>query len=156
MNRFLCKVPPTLFFVGTTAPQRARASSFTGFLDHTQRRTTFGRTPLDEWSARRRDLYLTTHNIHNRQTSNSPVGLEPTISAAERPQTYALDRAATGIVKASFTLDTFYWNLNLRAGQGVLGTREISVIHREINHDLIIFVFVLHDLFSVQISVLSL
>ena len=25
-----------------------------------------------------------------------PVGLEPTISAGERPQTYALDRAATG------------------------------------------------------------
>ena len=27
----------------------------------------------------------------------SPVGFEPTISAGERPQTYALDRAATGI-----------------------------------------------------------
>jgi len=26
-----------------------------------------------------------------------PVGFEPTISAGERPQTYALDRAATGI-----------------------------------------------------------
>ena len=31
---------------------------FTRFLDHTQRRTTVGRTPLDEWSVRRRDLYL--------------------------------------------------------------------------------------------------
>jgi len=30
------------------SPQWARASSFTRFLDHTQRRTTFGRTPLDE------------------------------------------------------------------------------------------------------------
>ena len=30
-------------------------------LDHTQQRTTVGRTPLDEWLARRRDLYLTTH-----------------------------------------------------------------------------------------------
>ena len=42
---------------------------FLMFLDHTQRRSTVGRTPLDEWSARRRDLYLTTHdtqqtNIH--------------------------------------------------------------------------------------------
>jgi len=27
-----------------------------------------------------------------------PVGFEPTISAAERPQTYVLDRAATGTV----------------------------------------------------------
>ena len=29
---------------------------FLMFLDHTQWRTTVGRTPLDEWSARRRDL----------------------------------------------------------------------------------------------------
>jgi hypothetical protein len=36
--------------------------------------TTFGRTPLDEGQARRRDLYLTTHNTHNRQTSMPPVG----------------------------------------------------------------------------------
>ena len=60
------------------------------------RRATVGRTPLDEWSIRRRDLYLTTHNTHNRQTSIPPVGFEPTISAGERPKTYALDRAATG------------------------------------------------------------
>ena len=33
---------------------------FLMFLDHTQRRITVGRTPLDKWSARRRDLYLTT------------------------------------------------------------------------------------------------
>jgi hypothetical protein len=46
------------------------------FHDHTLlRHTTLGRTPLDEWPARRRDLYLTTHNTHNRQTSMPPVGL---------------------------------------------------------------------------------
>jgi hypothetical protein len=39
------------------------ASSFTRFLDHTQRRTTVGRTPLDKWSARRRDLYRTTQML---------------------------------------------------------------------------------------------
>ena len=77
-------------------PTRAMASSFLRFLDHTQRRITVGRTPLDEWSARRRDLYLTTHNTHNRLTSMPPVGFEPMISASERPQTYALVRAATG------------------------------------------------------------
>jgi len=48
------------------SPHWAMASSFLRFLDHTQRRTTVGRTPFDEWSARRRDLYLTTHNTHNR------------------------------------------------------------------------------------------
>ena len=78
------------------SPQWTRASSFMRFLDHTQWRTTVGRTPVDEWSDRRRDLHLTTRNNHNRQTSMFPVGFEPTISAAERPQTYALDRAATG------------------------------------------------------------
>ena len=62
-----------------------------------QRRTTTGRTPLDEWSARRRDLYLTTHNTHNIQISMPPVGFEPTIPASERTQTHTLDRAATGI-----------------------------------------------------------
>jgi len=53
--------------------------------DHTQRRSTVGRTPVDEWSARRRDLYLTTHDTHNRQISMPPVGFEPKISAGERP-----------------------------------------------------------------------
>jgi len=33
---------------------------------------------------------------HSQQTSIPPVGLEPMISAGERPQTNALDRAATG------------------------------------------------------------
>ena len=65
------------------------------FLDHKQRRTTVDRTPLDEWSVCGRDLYLTIHNTHNRETSMLSVGFEPTISADERPQTYALDRAAT-------------------------------------------------------------
>jgi hypothetical protein len=63
----------------------------------TLRHTTRGRTPLDEWSARRRDLYLTTHNTHNRRPSISPEGFEPAIRTNERPQTHALDRAATGI-----------------------------------------------------------
>jgi len=58
-------------------------------LDHTPRRIIVRRTPLDEWSARSRDLYLTTHNNHNRQTSMPPVGFEPTTPAGERPQTYA-------------------------------------------------------------------
>jgi hypothetical protein len=49
---------------------------FLMFLDHTRRRTTVGRTPLNEWSARRRDLYLTTHETHNRQISMpAPSGI---------------------------------------------------------------------------------
>jgi len=50
------------------SPEWARAFLFTRFLDHTQRSITVGRIPLDEWSAHRRDLYLTTHNTHNKHT----------------------------------------------------------------------------------------
>ena len=77
---------------------------FLMFLDHTQRSTTVGRTPLDKRSARRRELYLTTHNKHNRQTSMPPVGFKHTISVDERPHTYTLDRAATGTGKDLFSL----------------------------------------------------
>jgi len=85
------------FFNLMAQQHSAMASSFTRFLHHTQRRNTVGRTPLAGWSVPRRDLYLTTYNTRNRQTSMPPVGSEPTISAGERPQTYALDHAATGI-----------------------------------------------------------
>ena len=59
--------------------------------------TTLSRTPPDKWSSWHRDLYLTTDNTHNRKISMSPVGFEPIISAGERPQDHALDRAANGI-----------------------------------------------------------
>jgi hypothetical protein len=77
-------------------PHWTRTSSFTRFLYHTQQRTIFSSTPLDEWLACRGDLYQTTHNTHERQISLPAVGFESTVSAGERPQTYALDRAATG------------------------------------------------------------
>jgi hypothetical protein len=60
------------FFNGSTAPWGPRPPHYQGFTI-TLRHTTLGRTPLDEWSARRIDLYLTTHNTHNRQTSMPPV-----------------------------------------------------------------------------------
>jgi hypothetical protein len=65
-----------IFFCGAATQCGSRPSHSWGFfLDHTQRRTTVGRTHLDEWSARRRDLYLTTHNTHNIQTSMPPSGI---------------------------------------------------------------------------------
>jgi hypothetical protein len=76
---------------------RVDVEGFYFSLDHTQTHATFSRAPLDEGSARRRDLYLTTQTLYKRQTSILPVGFEPTIPASARPQTYALDRAATGI-----------------------------------------------------------
>ena len=74
---------------------------------HSVWHTTLGRTPLDERPARRRDLHLTTHNIHKRQISMPPAWFEPTIPASERPQAHTLDRASTGIgsfITACFNL----------------------------------------------------
>jgi hypothetical protein len=85
-----------IFFHGATAPSGRGPPHYRGFTI-TLRHTTLGRTPLDEWSARCRDLYLTTHNTHNRQTFMPPAGFEPTIPANERPQTHYSDCAATGI-----------------------------------------------------------
>jgi hypothetical protein len=65
-------------------------------LDHTQRRTIFGRTPLDEWSARRRDLYLTTHNTYN-QYPCPRWDTNPQSSAGRGPQTHVLHLAANKI-----------------------------------------------------------
>jgi hypothetical protein len=73
------------FFIWHNRPHWVRASSFTRFLDYTQRRTTVGRTPLDGWLTHRRYLCLATHITHNKQTSMPPVGFEPTISWGERP-----------------------------------------------------------------------
>jgi len=65
------------------------------FLDDTQRRAVVGRIPPDEPSSRCIYIYLTTQKTHNRQISMPPVGFEPTIPVSERPQTHALDSAAT-------------------------------------------------------------
>ena len=74
---FWLKWPKLSYIVvfGATFLRWAITSSFMRFLYHAQRRTTVGRTPLDEWSARRRDLYLPTRNTHNRQTSMPPGGI---------------------------------------------------------------------------------
>jgi len=56
-----------------------------------------GRNPLDEGLTRHRELCLNTHNTHMTQTSILPERFEPAIPASERPQTHALDRAATAI-----------------------------------------------------------
>ena len=62
-------------------------------------------TALDERSARRRDLYLLTHNVH--KASMPPVGFELTIPASEPLQTYALNRAATGIGQLEITGENY-------------------------------------------------
>jgi hypothetical protein len=84
-----------LFSNGTTAPWGPGPPHYRGFTI-TLRHTTLGRTPQDEWSARRRDPYPTTRNTHKRQTPKPPSGFEPTIPARERLQNHVLDGATTG------------------------------------------------------------
>ena len=53
-------------------PKQATAVSFFRFLNHTQWHSTFGRTPLDKGSARRRDLWQ--HTKHSQETDMSVPG----------------------------------------------------------------------------------
>jgi len=88
-----------------TAPSDPRPRHYPGFtitLSH----TTLGMNPLDEWSARHRDLYLTTHNTNKKEISMHPSGLETAIPASERPKIHSLESAATGI--SSLTNTSMY------------------------------------------------
>jgi hypothetical protein len=63
------------FFVlpsSTCSQQVSRVFAFS--LDHTQTHTTVGRTPRDEGSARRRDLYLTTQTLY-KTNIHAPGGI---------------------------------------------------------------------------------
>ena len=82
-----------LLVIGVEGYSCTWSSSITHTHTHTH---TLGRIPLDEGSAYHRDLYLTTHNTYQGKTPMLPAGFEPPISASDLPQTYALDRAATG------------------------------------------------------------
>jgi hypothetical protein len=89
-------------FHGATAPSRSGPPYVRGFmitLRHTH-------TPLYEWSARRRDLFLTTQHSQEKDM-HAPSGFEPIISASERSQTYALDRAATGVARKDYIVCIF-------------------------------------------------
>ena len=65
---------------------------------------TTDRRPCPRWAPQSVGLLWTSDQLvaetstwqHSQQTSMLPVGFEPTTSAGERLQTYALDRAATG------------------------------------------------------------
>jgi len=83
-----------ILFQGATAPSGPGPPHYRGFT-FTLRHTTLSKTPLDEWSARRRDLYLTKYHAHKRQTTTPPEEFEPAIPASERLQIHALDAPYT-------------------------------------------------------------
>jgi hypothetical protein len=92
---------------------------------HSLRHTTLGRTPLDEWSPCHKDLYLTKHNTHNRQTSMPPggIGTHNPVKRADadprfRPHGYADRRPSINLLNLLFVNTLYYshycpWNLQL-------------------------------------------
>jgi len=84
-----------------TTPCGPGPPHFRGFTI-TFRHITFGRTPLDEWSARCRDIYLTTCNTQKKQTSMRPTGFESAIPVSEGQQNYTLARTDTQHSKPTF------------------------------------------------------
>jgi hypothetical protein len=71
----LCIVHTLFLSNGPTAHSSPGPPHYGGFTI-TLRYTTLGRTPLDEWSARRRYLYLTTDNTHKSQTCMPAGGIQ--------------------------------------------------------------------------------
>ena len=69
-----CLLPyvPNFFFYGATAPSGPGPPHCQGFMI-TLRHTTVCRTPLDEWPARRRALYMTTHNTITKNKHAWPL-----------------------------------------------------------------------------------
>ena len=61
----------------------------------TLRHITPCRTPLDKWSARRRNLNLSAHSTHKRHTSIPSARFEPAIPKTARPETHPLNCSAT-------------------------------------------------------------
>jgi hypothetical protein len=96
--------------------------------------------PLDERSARRRDVYLTTHNIHNRQTSMPPTEFESTFAASERSLTCTLDCAATEVGENVFlpTL-TIYTQARIK-GPWAWETAFLLGLHNAIEFKIIFFI----------------
>jgi hypothetical protein len=98
-----------IFFFWRCDPTRPMASSFLWLLDHTQRRTTVGRTALNKWSACRWDLYLTAHNAHKRQSSVPPTRFETTISVGKRPHAYISMIHTRKIFTSNTIWSVTYW-----------------------------------------------
>jgi hypothetical protein len=92
----------------------AWVASCSGFrITHNYRHTTTaGRTPLYEWSARRRGRYLhNTQQTRQKKTMTS-AGFEPAIPAFKRMQIYAVYGRAIGIGRLTLWSKLLYSGLN--------------------------------------------
>ena len=95
------------FYDSATAPIVARPPLYGGFII-ILRHTTVNRTPLDEWSARRRDLYLRMYDTHDRHTSMPPAEFEPTIIAGEPRRPMSWTARPLGPEKYCFVTVLYY------------------------------------------------
>ena len=72
---FVIRIFPVIFFSPMAdSPSGPRPPRCWGF-ENTIRHTALGRTPLDEWSARRRDLYLAANNTQQQTDIQAPGGI---------------------------------------------------------------------------------
>jgi hypothetical protein len=82
---------------GSTVLVRTLAASHRRFRNPIK---TLGRTPLDEWSACRKGLYLhrTTLNRNTKKNNHARSGIRTHDPRNQAAKTYALERAATGMI----------------------------------------------------------
>jgi hypothetical protein len=101
---FVLFCSPSLFYL--LVHSRCRGFEFSP--DHTQAYTTLGRTPLDEGSAHRRDLYQTTQTLY-KTNIHAPGGIRN--HDPSKRSVAVLRRAATGIgIKGSTWLKREQFN----------------------------------------------
>jgi hypothetical protein len=87
----------TILFLAGEPPVGQDLFFIEALRSHLVRHITLGRTPLHEWSARRREFCLTEYNTQERETPVSMEGFVLATPASKRPQTHASDRVAIGI-----------------------------------------------------------
>jgi len=96
------------------------------------RHKTLGRSPLDEWPDRYRDLYLTTHNTSKRPGSMPLQGFEPTIPERRRPETHAWRRRVNATMRIKLSCCPLYQDLkNLNDDQKNWAKMEMLGIMRK-------------------------
>jgi hypothetical protein len=79
----------------TLVPSLEQRAPLGGFCDHTH---TIRHTVEHLWTSDQHVAETSTYTgQHNTHTPMLPAGFEPSLPATKRPQTYALDCAATGI-----------------------------------------------------------
>ena len=106
-----------LYFRGDTVlivpgPPNCRGFSYTHTNTHT--RITFGRTTLDQWSARHTNLHLTAHNNHKRQTYVTSVRFEPaTHGSCHHPNPHSTPNPKSNCIEQ--IKEIIYWVIEEKA-----------------------------------------